>query len=69
MGADKALHCDCGLEVRGSDELLLVAAIRRHALEAHDMDLPVALARDLARGARPVADERGRDGADRKDLT
>jgi len=35
MPDDKALHCDCGHEVRGEDEGELVDGIRRHALHAH----------------------------------
>ena len=36
---DKALHCHCGFEARAEDEDRLVAAVRRHALEAHGMAL------------------------------
>ena len=36
---DKVLHCDCGLEVRSASEAGLVAAVRRHALVAHQMAL------------------------------
>jgi Protein of unknown function (DUF1059) len=35
MPDDKALHCDCGFEVTGADEMELVDEIRRHALGAH----------------------------------
>jgi len=41
---DKALHCHCGFEARAEDEDRLVAAVRRHAFEAHGM----ALSRDEA---------------------
>src|SRR5262249_5398538 len=36
---DKVLHCDCGFEVRSEGEAELVAAVRRHAWEAHWMAL------------------------------
>jgi len=36
---DKVLHCDCGFEARAADEDGLAAEVRRHAREAHDMEL------------------------------
>jgi hypothetical protein len=36
---DKTLQCDCGFEARADDEDDLVEAVRRHALEAHQMAL------------------------------
>ena len=51
MFAGKALRCDCGYEVRASDEDALVEEIRRHASEAHGIAFSVELARELARGA------------------
>jgi hypothetical protein len=36
---DKVLQCDCGFEARAADEDGLVAAVQRHALEAHGMAL------------------------------
>ena len=36
---DKVLHCDCGFEASAADEEQLVAAVQRHAREAHRMDL------------------------------
>ena len=68
MTADKALLCDCGYEVRASGEPDLVDAIRRHAREAHDIEFPVALALHLARGARPVSRDRGRDPVNPKEM-
>jgi uncharacterized protein DUF1059 len=41
---DRVLRCDCGFEARGADEDGLVAEVRRHAWEAHEM----ALSRDEA---------------------
>jgi hypothetical protein len=33
------LHCDCGFEVRGAHEEVLVAEVKRHAMDAHGMAL------------------------------
>ncbi len=52
MFADKALRCDCGYEVRASHEAAGVDEVRRHASEAHGIDLSVDLALDLVRRAR-----------------
>jgi predicted small metal-binding protein len=49
MFDDKTLRCDCGFEVHAPDEDTLVAAIRRHASEAHGIDFSVELAREVAR--------------------
>jgi predicted small metal-binding protein len=35
MFADQALRCECGYEVRASDEAALVDEVRRHASETH----------------------------------
>jgi hypothetical protein len=51
MLAGKALHCDCGYEVRALDEDAFVEAIRRHASEAHGIEFSLALARHIANGA------------------
>jgi predicted small metal-binding protein len=51
MFAGKAIRCECGYEVRASDEDTLVEGIRRHASEAHGIAFTVELARKLARGA------------------
>lgn len=51
MFAGKAIRCDCGYEVRASDEDTLVQEIRRHASEAHGITFSLELARKLARGA------------------
>ena len=45
---DRVLQCDCGFEARAEDEVELVAAIRRHAREAHGMTLSHAEASLLA---------------------
>ena len=34
---ERLLRCDCGFEVRADDDGELVAAVQRHALEAHGM--------------------------------
>jgi hypothetical protein len=36
---DRVLRCECGFEARASDEEGLVAEVRRHAVEAHGMEL------------------------------
>jgi predicted small metal-binding protein len=58
MFAGKAIRCDCGHEVRASDEDGLVEAIRRHAWEEHGIDFSFELALELARGALQPAGER-----------
>jgi predicted small metal-binding protein len=35
MPDDKVLSCDCGYEVRSTDETGLIEEIRRHARDAH----------------------------------
>jgi len=50
----KVLHCDCGFEARGDDEVQLVDQIQRHALEAHGMELTRAQVRVLASRAEPA---------------
>jgi uncharacterized protein DUF1059 len=55
MVAGKAIRCDCGYEVRASDEDALVEQIRLHASEAHGITFSVELARKLARGATQAA--------------
>jgi predicted small metal-binding protein len=57
MFAGKALRCECGYEVRASDEDTLVEGIRRHASEAHGITFTVELARKLAQGAAAGDDE------------
>ena len=55
MFAGKAIRCECGYEVRASDEDALVEGIRRHASEAHGIAFSVELARKLARDAAQAA--------------
>jgi predicted small metal-binding protein len=57
MFAGKALRCECGYEVRASDEDDFVEAIRRHASEAHGIAFSVELARKLARDATQAGDD------------
>ena len=59
MFAGKALRCDCGYEVRASDEDALVEEIRRHASEAHGIAFSAELARELARGATQLPSDDG----------
>ena len=37
--ADQALRCECGYEVQASDEAARIDEVRRHASEAHGIDL------------------------------
>lgn len=57
MFAGKALRCECGFEVRASDEDAFVEEIRRHASEAHGIAFSVELARKLARNATQAGDD------------
>ena len=59
MFADKALRCECGYEVRASDEDTFVEEIRRHASEAHGIAFSVELARELARSATEAPSDDG----------
>jgi predicted small metal-binding protein len=62
MFAGKALRCDCGYEVRASDEDALVEEIRRHASETHGIAFSAELARELARDATQPAGDDGNSG-------
>jgi predicted small metal-binding protein len=55
MFAGKAIRCECGYEVRASDEDAVVEEIRHHASEAHGIAFSVELARKLARDAAQAA--------------
>jgi len=54
MFADKALRCECGYVVQGSDEAARVDEVRRHASETHGIDLSADVALDVVRRVRPV---------------
>jgi hypothetical protein len=55
------LQCDCGFQARAADEDGLVAAVLRHALEAHGMALSHGEARLLvSRAADAEAPSRSR---------
>jgi predicted small metal-binding protein len=49
MFADEALRCECGYEVRALDEAARVDEVRRHAAEAHGIDLSADVALDVVR--------------------
>jgi predicted small metal-binding protein len=57
MFTGEVLRCDCGYEVRASDDAAFVEAIRRHAREAHGIEFSVELALNVARGARLTTSE------------
>jgi predicted small metal-binding protein len=61
MVADEALRCECGYEVRASDEAGRVDEVRRHAWETHGIDLSADVALDVVRRATA--------GAERDDST
>lgn len=64
MFAGKAIRCECGYEVRASDEDAVVEEIRHHASEAHGIAFSAELARKLARDAAQAA---GDDEVSRKE--
>ena len=47
--ADQALRCECGYEVQASDEAARMDEVRRHASEAHGIDLSADVALDVVR--------------------
>ncbi len=49
MSAEEALRCECGYEVRASDEAARVDEVRRHASETHGIDLSPDVALDVVR--------------------
>jgi predicted small metal-binding protein len=57
MFAGKALRCECGYEVRASDEDAFVEEIRRHASETHGITFSIELARKLTRDATQAGGE------------
>jgi predicted small metal-binding protein len=61
---DTVLVCDCGFEARAGDEDRLAVEIRRHAREAHGMDLSFdeALLLAIRAGERPAGSERPKEG-------
>jgi len=58
MFADQALRCECGYEVRASDEAARVDEVRRHASETHGIDLSADVALDVVRRATARAEQR-----------
>jgi predicted small metal-binding protein len=60
MFAGKALRCECGYEVRASDEDIFVEEIRRHASEAHGITFSVELARGATEAPSDANGERAR---------
>jgi predicted small metal-binding protein len=58
MSADEALRCECGYEVRASDEAARVDEVRRHASETHGIDLAADVALDVVRRVPARAEQR-----------
>lgn len=48
---EKEVRCPCGYVIRVQDEESLVAEAKKHAKEAHDMDLTTEQALAMARPA------------------
>ena len=59
MFADQALRCECGYEVRASDEAARVDEVRRHASETHGIDLSADVALDVVRRVTARAEQLG----------
>jgi predicted small metal-binding protein len=57
MFADQALRCECGYEVRTSDEAARVEEVRRHASATHGIDLSADVALDVVRRATARAEQ------------
>jgi hypothetical protein len=67
----KSLRCDCGFVAEGVDDESLVASVKRHALEQHNVrlgaDQILALADPRADGGRRIRRrERGKNDETRK---
>jgi predicted small metal-binding protein len=58
MFADQALRCECGYEVRASDEAARVDEVRRHASETHGVELSADAALDVVRRVTARAEQR-----------
>jgi predicted small metal-binding protein len=58
MFADKAIRCECGYEVQASDEAARVDEVRRHASEAHGIDLSADVALEVVRRVTARAEQR-----------
>jgi predicted small metal-binding protein len=56
MFANQALRCECGYEVRASDEAARVDEVRRHASETHGIDLSADVALEVVRRVATRAD-------------
>jgi predicted small metal-binding protein len=57
MFADELLRCECGYEVQASDEAARVDEVRRHASEAHGVDLSTDVALDVVRRVTARAEQ------------
>ena len=58
MSAEEALRCECGYEVRASDEAARVDEVQRHASETHGIDLSADVALDVVRRVTARAEQR-----------
>ncbi len=46
-GVAKVVRCNCGIEIRNTDEKALIDAVQTHAHEAHDLDLSAEQVRSM----------------------
>jgi len=61
------LTCDCGFEARAADEAGLVTEVRRHAAEAHCMELSDDDARALVFRSEPESSTTARRGTEKEE--
>jgi len=61
MFADQTLRCECGYEVRASEEAARVDEVRRHASERHGIDLSADVALDVVRRFTARAERRAEE--------
>jgi len=66
MFADQALRCECGYEVRASDEAARVDEVRRHASETHGIDLSADVALGVVRRVTAPAEQRTKPAESRR---
>jgi predicted small metal-binding protein len=58
---ERTITCDCGFEARAADDDGLVTEVKRHAFEAHRMDLSDDEARALVSRSATTDRETGKE--------
>lgn len=43
----KVVRCNCGMEIRDTDEKSLISSVQKHAVEAHDLNLSAEQVRSM----------------------